>query len=340
MISIIMPVYNRESLIKQSLDRIAEQITDDFELICIDDGSKDTSGAILDAYAEKYPFMTVIHQENQGCSAARNHGLQAAKGEYIWFVDDDDLVEKDCMPNIPQLLEDHPDVLALGIRLNFVEEKYTFERTLPSKNYKNAMDGIRDFFSNDSFNYYWNKIFRKDLIVEAEVGNDYAADFTQNCYIFANAKYVKNSSMIVYNYMKRSNETMVSRYVKDSEASLNSKKMALQYMLNAFNLRDDRIYDDYMIREYEVFVINLVHKDCPYTENQKISLIDRVVYNKESYRSVSRAFPANRYSEIFRESVLNGDAYSLLKKYERLNTLKNTFGGVYRQFRKFVYKRG
>lgn len=92
LISVIIPVYNVEKYLHRCLDSVIEQTYKNLEVILIDDGSTDHSGEICDDYAAKDVRIHVIHQENQGVSAARNKGLDTAKGEYIAFVDSDDYI--------------------------------------------------------------------------------------------------------------------------------------------------------------------------------------------------------------------------------------------------------
>lgn len=92
-ISVIVPVYKVEKYLHECVDSILGQTFRDFELILVDDGSPDNCGAICDEYAAKDSRVRVIHQENQGLSGARNSGIDAAQGEYITFVDSDDLVD-------------------------------------------------------------------------------------------------------------------------------------------------------------------------------------------------------------------------------------------------------
>lgn len=94
-ISIIVPVYKVEKYLHRCLDSIVAQNFTDWECILVDDGSPDGSGKICDEYAEKDGRFKVFHQENQRVSAARNKGLDNAKGEWIGFVDSDDWVSKD-----------------------------------------------------------------------------------------------------------------------------------------------------------------------------------------------------------------------------------------------------
>ena len=95
LISVIIPVYNVEKYLRRCLDSVIAQTYQNLEIICVDDGSIDDSGKICDQYAVRDARIKVIHQENQGLSAARNRGIDAADGEYIAFVDSDDYILED-----------------------------------------------------------------------------------------------------------------------------------------------------------------------------------------------------------------------------------------------------
>lgn len=102
-VSVIMPVYNSEGYLSAAVDSVLGQDFDDFELILVDDGSKDSSGKICDIYATKNPKVQVVHKENGGICSARNAGLSVASGEYIGFCDNDD-------EYLPGLLKDNYDL--------------------------------------------------------------------------------------------------------------------------------------------------------------------------------------------------------------------------------------
>lgn len=102
-ISIIVPVYNKEKYLSECVDSILRQNFKDFELILVDDGSKDSSWNIIKEYADKEERVVPVHQENAGVSAARNAGLDRAQGKWICFVDADDYLPKDGI----QILVEH-----------------------------------------------------------------------------------------------------------------------------------------------------------------------------------------------------------------------------------------
>lgn len=98
--SVILPVYNVASYLDRCLQSVLRQDFADYEIILVDDGSTDTSGEICDRYADQYAHIRVIHKENGGLSSARNAGLEAAEGAYLWWVDSDDWIEEDSLQRL------------------------------------------------------------------------------------------------------------------------------------------------------------------------------------------------------------------------------------------------
>lgn len=110
--SIIVPVYNAELYIKKCVESIMLQDEQDWELFLVDDGSTDDSLHICHAYAEKDSRVRVFHQPNAGHTAARNHGLKNARGQYVLFVDSDDWIEKDTLATLRQIVSSyHPQII-------------------------------------------------------------------------------------------------------------------------------------------------------------------------------------------------------------------------------------
>lgn len=159
-ISIIVPVYKVEEYLPRCIDSILAQTFKDFELILIDDGSPDNCGKICDEYAKNDYRIKVLHIENGGVSNARNTGINEAVGEYISFVDSDDVIH-------PQYYEamlknaDDADVVYCEYK-KFTQE-CEFERI---KNCDTQVYYGKDIFSNPSLSFcnVWNKIIRKNLL--------------------------------------------------------------------------------------------------------------------------------------------------------------------------------
>lgn len=115
LISVIVPVYNVEIYLKECVESIINQNNMQFEILLIDDGSTDNSGILCDQLAGEYPCIKVIHQKNGGLSSARNKGIQEAKGDYLLFVDSDDiLLEEDALSEISKSIDRiNPDLLMI-----------------------------------------------------------------------------------------------------------------------------------------------------------------------------------------------------------------------------------
>ena len=111
-ISVVIPVYNVEKYLKECVDSVLKQTYEDYEIILVDDGSTDSSGHICDEYLDSDARIQVIHQENGGLSVARNTGMKAAKGEYIYFLDSDDYIEANTLEHLNRCIEEEqPDFI-------------------------------------------------------------------------------------------------------------------------------------------------------------------------------------------------------------------------------------
>lgn len=114
-LSIIVPVYNAEHYIGACLDSLLNQDISDYEIICVNDGSKDGSLSVLENYARKDARIRILNKENGGVTTARNAGLEAANGDYLWFVDSDDFVKENVLGRFhEQILQNHCDRLIIG----------------------------------------------------------------------------------------------------------------------------------------------------------------------------------------------------------------------------------
>ena len=106
-VSVIIPVYNVEKFLGRCLDSVINQTFKDFEIVCVNDGSPDNSAEILEQYSKLDERIKIITQINQGLSMARNNGVAASVGEYICFVDSDDVIHPQCLEIAVRLAEKH-----------------------------------------------------------------------------------------------------------------------------------------------------------------------------------------------------------------------------------------
>lgn len=121
LISVVMPVYNAERYLREAVDSILAQTLRDFELIAVDDGSRDASRSILDDYARRDPRVRVISRPNTGIVGALNDGLAAARGEFIARMDADDWVTPNRFERQVAFLREHPDHVCVGSFFNYMD---------------------------------------------------------------------------------------------------------------------------------------------------------------------------------------------------------------------------
>ena len=162
-VSIIIPVYNSEPYLRRCLNSIQAQTLKEWECICVDDGSTDGSGAILDEYVARDERFVVIHKENGGVSAARNAGMEIARGEYIGFSDHDDWMEAETYE------------LALNAArradADLVQWAFVAEGKNGNKPSKELPEGFFSIGENPEYFtvVVWCKLFKKSLVFENQI---------------------------------------------------------------------------------------------------------------------------------------------------------------------------
>lgn len=253
--SIVIPLYNSANTIARCLEILVCQEGIQKEIILIDDGSIDATPQILDEYARKYSSIKVIHQKNRGASAARNRGIEEASGEWISFVDADDIVTEDYIAAF-DAVKDKADVNYFSSRI--VTDGYIGEHLLQDCYYEgnasleDALIALK--LSEDKYEHYgytWNKFFRASIIRKHNIrfieGLRYREDeiFTND--FMCHAHSVRTMSYIGYNYLYTLNglsgrsisRDMYGVYYHKAEeflATLNDERLQLhelQYILPA-----------------------------------------------------------------------------------------------------------
>lgn len=157
-ISVIVPVYNTEKYLPRCIDSILAQTYTDFELLLIDDGSTDSSGAICDEYAAKDSRVRVFHKENGGVSSARNLGLDNAQGEWITFVDSDDWVKEEYIELFINNADDLVYQSFLSIFNGETEEWDTSIRAL------DVNECLTRLYEKKALGYCWGKLYKTQKI--------------------------------------------------------------------------------------------------------------------------------------------------------------------------------
>ena len=165
-LSFIIPIYNCEGYIKKNLDTIlsARLSVDDFEIILVDDGSRDGSAEICKDYIEQHRNVRYLYQKNQGPATARNKGLEVAKGDYVWFVDADDSIEPKIVSVLKNLIVADPliDMVSFSYISQYPDYKEQHEQVASSY----VCSGLEYLYQQKDGSYLWNHIYKRTSIGE------------------------------------------------------------------------------------------------------------------------------------------------------------------------------
>lgn len=227
-ISVIVPVYNVEKLLRRCLDSIVQQTFSDFELLLIDDGSRDKSGQICDNYSEKDERVRVWHIPNGGQSAARNLGIDNCLGDFIAFIDSDDFVELNYLETLYQpMIEDEVDVVSCRYIAYSEERDEEVNRKLRENQlnlyyFSNNHAIMKDFLEKEfkeNRNFPWESyanLYKTSLLkdIRFEVGREFEDNFFNYQYFKKVKKAVATSYIGYYYYANPSSKTRITFYEK------------------------------------------------------------------------------------------------------------------------------
>ena len=168
-ISIIVPVYNYKAYLRRCLDSIAAQTFAGWECLVVDDGSSDGSAAICDEYAEKDPRFVVIHKANGGVSSARNAGLDAARGEFLMFCDQDDVIDPHSMEYALEMQRQDPEAMVMW---KFTRDEGEFRAQCQAPLSFRRLRYLDVFWQDNLFHTIWNRMYSMEAVRRAGIRFD------------------------------------------------------------------------------------------------------------------------------------------------------------------------
>ena len=213
-ISVIVPIYNMEKLMRKCLNSILAQTFHDYECLLIDDGSKDGSPTICDEYATRDPRFTAFHKSNGGLSDARNYGLARAKGDYTIFFDPDDWVDEDCLKDLyAKAQETNADLVMCDIYYN---DSYRQSCCKQEPTGLQHLEVLKDLITGKVFGFTVNKLIRRDLYkkynLQYPIGLYGCEDQYTMCELLKNDIKIAYLPKAYYHYMHFGNESQSRKY--------------------------------------------------------------------------------------------------------------------------------
>ena len=292
-LSIIVPVYNVENYLRRCLDSILLQPSSiTYEILLIDDGSSDKSGAICDEYQSNFPNVFVSHIENNGVAEARNLGISLSKGNYLYFMDPDDFLSDNFFDKISSNLKQKWDVLCFGY--NEIKENrntvlscrphfYTHCGLLGKNEFRNE---FIELFKTDMMYNVWSRIYNKTFILKHDIrfpNKQIGEDTLFNFQVYRHLNTVLFIDSTLYNYIAgRSGSALTSFHPRRIEIQLDELQ-ELQKLLKQFQIEDETLIQE--IKTKIVVSAAFQISNLKLRRQKKIELLQSLVDN-EAFESI------------------------------------------------------
>lgn len=298
-ISIIVPVYNCERYLEECIDSLLNQKYNNYEIILIDDGSTDNSKKICEKYAKKNQNIKFYSKKNGGVSNTRNYGIDKSTGDFICFVDSDDIVTSNFLIDFIENIKDSDTVMCSMKKFNNNDIPNRCVRNNETK--KNVGEELFDFIFNNYSGYVTNKMYKREIILNNKIR------FNEKIYMTEDLLFNIDYALCSKSNVSISNENYFYRYFSDSASKrINNTKW--------FTILDS----------YEMFLNN--------QEIVKISKYPVLLYNYNKYICES----IYRYSKIDRKKYSKN--ISELKQKYKNNKIKRNVINYKDKVKLFCYR--
>ncbi|SEA73022.1 Glycosyltransferase involved in cell wall bisynthesis [Xylanibacter ruminicola] len=321
MVSIIVGIFNVSRFLREkSLSCIFGQTYNDWELILVDDGSTDDSGQLCDELASSDERIKVVHKENGGLGSARNVGLDAAQGDYVWFYDVDDEAKPNLLEYSVQQMESHElDMLQFSFRaitpsLGVQEDVHLNERMIEGQ--KQLRDAFLDdiLFVRNGNGFAWNKFYRRSFLEKnrlcfenQQIQQDEV--FNLKCYHYIERLYL--SPVILYDYYIYNTGNNRSRFISNRFDIYVSIREHFETLRKDWSINNSRFENYLQLRFYgcvdQSLRFNMLHPDCPWNRRKKKGEMERVLNHKYTIEAIEWArenvegFENNIYLNAYRK---------------------------------------
>ena len=290
-ISVLMPVYNSEKFLLETVQAVINQSYTDWELILVDDGSTDNSKEICTKLMNDDKRIKYILQENLGVSHTRNVALENAQGKYIVFVDSDDLIHEDYLKILINSIEKNNSDISV---CNFIERKISNTGNIEDINREfypkevmemSEMKGyIMEFGNSGLLNPLWNKIYKREIIENNNITFDEKVktgeDFIFNLQYFRKTKKISFIKEMLYYYIRRNNNSITYQYIENMYERGWEIHSLLESFLEDMNFYSNEnayvLYGNHLTGAFSAF-LNLYHNNCKLTSKEKREYIRRII---------------------------------------------------------------
>lgn len=310
-VSIIIPIYNGEKVLERCLDSIVNQNYKEWELILVNDGSKDRSLDICMRYSKNDERIHVIDKNNEGVSATRNRGIQEATGEYIQFVDCDDYVSKDYLENMVMCLETKKSDLVIGGYTRFKHGKTTkcTPKPMELKGVSDIAEHFFELYNHWFLNTPWNKLYKRD-----KIKSGYPLDLSLGEDLIFNLEYLKQCEHVSvvdeagYQYQIIENSGSLAEQFREDRFgnSMYLHNQIIDFAKCYLNMTDEKQWkDESFVKQIRFAMTSLMRADN-LTQKKKKQMMNQWAEIEEVKAAYRRCTELSKKDIIFKICVCHG----------------------------------
>lgn len=321
--SVIIPAYNCEKTIETTVNSVLNSGLSDFEIIIVNDGSKDNTKDVCDRLVKNHSEIICIHKENEGVSSARNRGIEEAKGEYILFMDADDTIDKNALKEPCQkIIVYNPDMLIFGLSFDYLSGEKIYRRdemVYPEEGFfapKQWSNMFSNLFQHNALSPVWNKFYKAEIIKKNNIHFNNSV-FLMEDFLFVLDCMIKTEKIYLYN-------KVIYRYYQPENDIRAYTRVA---RVNDINVYIEPFFNS--ISELTVTLKKIYNVGFPQGEEVLFALYKMLISQKayygdmETLKLLSETIKTGRFSDCVTDDVLindlkNGNYKTIIKRHKKI----------------------
>lgn len=294
--SIIIAAYNSESQIGLLLDSITKQTFKDFEVICVNDGSTDSTLDVITSYAEKDDRIKITSQENSGPGAARNAGLVHVKGKYTLIFDSDDTIKPDFLELFKQAACDNPDLICCGYTMHHSDNSincFNSEKDIICAEHDEFLNVMPELMNKHLMYVVWNKAYKSSIINNNLIRFTDYKSCEDRIFNMAFFRYVETFRFInkpLYDYYLWDTSSLTGKFLSNRIESLETFYDALLSLYDNKPGKHNRIFANIYLKGIFAAAVTALQKDCPLSKKGKKEYISRAITAENTISAANAAY--------------------------------------------------